>query len=616
MPADPLELAAIEMVRVRLPMRRSRAAAHGTMPAERDVVLVRALGSDGAEGWGECSALEAPTYGDEHTDGAWAVLRDIVVPTALAGGRNRGIGHPMASASVDVAVTDLSLRRQGLTLPGALGRDDAEGLALAWTGVVGMQSSIDDVLAEVDEAVDRGAAAVKLKICPGWDVEPVTAVHDAHPQLRISVDANGSFGREHTEHLVELGRLLAECGGYLEQPLAAEDLSGLTRLASRSRARVALDETVVSATDAGILGSLRDRGLINVKPARLGGVSSTLALAQVVASIKAKRRPQTYLGGMFETGVGRSAALAIGQVSVTLAETDLGPSAVVLRGGRDRSRGARRRRVAPRDLAARSQPGAAARAAGRGGRRPPHARAVSAPVRLEAHASGHWQVERWWGSAAGLHGLDWPEPLSPTVWLMEVDHPTLVLGSTQRPDAVDADALGRAGIDVAVRRSGGGAVLVEPDGSVWIDVLIPRERSAVGRRREPVVRMAGRILEAGAGRPRAGCDRPRRSARLRRVRASGLLRRRRIGRGHRGRREGGGALAAPHPGGGPVAGHLLPKVAARAPRRPRPRPRPPASGGHRGPARPPHRGRPPRPPPLTGDHIQVHGRRRSETLGR
>jgi o-succinylbenzoate synthase len=324
--ADSLEVAAFELVRVRIPLRRSRQAAHGTMPADRDVVLVRAIGSDGVEGWGECSALEAPTYSGEYTEGAWAVLRDDIVPLALAGGRNRRLGHPMASAAVDVAVTDLSLRRRDSTLSAVLGRDDAEAPGLAWTAVVGVQSSIDDMLAEIDEAVGRGAAAVKLKIRPGWDVEPVTAVHDAHPELRVAVDANGSYERTDTDHLIGLSRLVAECGGYLEQPLAAEDLSGLTRLAAHSRARVALDETVVSATDAGILGALRNRGLINVKPARLGGVSSTLALAELVASLRPKRRPETYLGGMFETGVGRSAALAIGRVTVTLPETDLGPS--------------------------------------------------------------------------------------------------------------------------------------------------------------------------------------------------------------------------------------------------------------------------------------------------
>ncbi len=324
---DQAELAALELVRVRVPMRRARQAAHGTMPPERDVVLVRALGADGLEGWGECSALEAPTYTGEYTGAAWAVLRDHVAPLALAGGRNRAIGHPMASAAVDVAVTDLALRRQGTTLGGALGRGDGESPGLAWTAVVGVQPTVDDLLAEVDDARRAGAAAVKLKITREWDLEPVRAVRAAHAALRLAVDANGAYGRDDTDHLVALARLLSDGHGYLEQPLAAGDIAGLHQLAPRLAVPIALDESVVSATDAGVVGAVGARGLINVKPARLGGVSSTLALSTLVAGQSRKRRPQTFLGGLFETGVGRSAALAIGRAVVTRPETDLGPSA-------------------------------------------------------------------------------------------------------------------------------------------------------------------------------------------------------------------------------------------------------------------------------------------------
>jgi len=50
----------------------------------------------------------------------------------------------------------------------------------------------------------------------------------------------------------------------------------------------------------------------------------------------------------------------------------------------------------------------------------------------------------------------------------------LVLGSTQ-PDAVlDRAALTRAGVSVARRRTGGGAVLLGPDDPLWIDVWVPR----------------------------------------------------------------------------------------------------------------------------------------------
>jgi len=57
--------------------------------------------------------------------------------------------------------------------------------------------------------------------------------------------------------------------------------------------------------------------------------------------------------------------------------------------------------------------------------------------------------------------------------LAEVDAAALVLGSTQRDDVVDAEALHLAGLEVVRRRSGGGAVLLVPDEHVWIDVWIP-----------------------------------------------------------------------------------------------------------------------------------------------
>ena len=321
------ELEAIELVRVRVPMRRDRRAAHGAMPGAREVVLVRAIAADGAEGWGECSALESGAYAGEHTQAAWEALRDLVAPAALSAGRNRPIGHPMASAAVDVAVTDLRLRQRGTSLAEALGCDPARVRPLAWTAVVGLHDDVDDVVAEVAEARARGAAAVKLKVQPGWDLEPVGALRAAHPDLHVAVDANGSYGRVDTDVLVELAQLLVGAEGYIEQPLPAEDLPGLVALGERLPVRVALDESIVSATDAGVVGALGARGLVNVKPARLGGVSSTRALAELVAGLRRKRRPETFLGGMYETGVGRWAALTLGALTVTRAETDLGPSA-------------------------------------------------------------------------------------------------------------------------------------------------------------------------------------------------------------------------------------------------------------------------------------------------
>ena len=55
----------------------------------------------------------------------------------------------------------------------------------------------------------------------------------------------------------------------------------------------------------------------------------------------------------------------------------------------------------------------------------------------------------------------------------DVTHPTLVLGSSQKDEAVDWDRAAARNVDVVRRRSGGSAVLVEADSAVWVDLTIP-----------------------------------------------------------------------------------------------------------------------------------------------
>jgi lipoate---protein ligase len=80
------------------------------------------------------------------------------------------------------------------------------------------------------------------------------------------------------------------------------------------------------------------------------------------------------------------------------------------------------------------------------------------------------------GSVAELHALD---PFgadvitAPQVWWCDPTDSALVLGSRQSPDLVDLVAASAAGLNVARRRSGGGAVIVRAHAVVWIDVVVP-----------------------------------------------------------------------------------------------------------------------------------------------
>jgi lipoate-protein ligase A len=89
----------------------------------------------------------------------------------------------------------------------------------------------------------------------------------------------------------------------------------------------------------------------------------------------------------------------------------------------------------------------------------------------------HWEVERESGRAADLHRRSGELASSSqprrSARLMQVTAPAVVLGSAQPQAEVDWAAAGAAGVDVARRRSGGGAVYVSQRAVVWVDIVVP-----------------------------------------------------------------------------------------------------------------------------------------------
>jgi len=86
-----------------------------------------------------------------------------------------------------------------------------------------------------------------------------------------------------------------------------------------------------------------------------------------------------------------------------------------------------------------------------------------------------WEIERFSGTARAFHAQEIDNVSSRTVWLFEPSAIALALGSTQSIDDVDQPTAKRLGVDVVRRHSGGGAVLLEPASTLWIDVLIPSD---------------------------------------------------------------------------------------------------------------------------------------------
>jgi O-succinylbenzoate synthase len=300
----------VELRRIRMPLVAPFRTSFGT-ETWRDVLLLRVVTAE-AEGWGECVAMSGPLYSSEYADAAADVLSRFLIP-ALAACRHLDAnavapalapfkGHRMAKAALEMAVLDAELRAEGRPMARELGavRDRVP------CGVsVGIMSSIGELLDAVGGYLDAGYLRVKLKIEPGWDVEPVRAVRERFGEdVLLQVDANTAYTRADTRHLARLdpfGLLL------IEQPLDEDDVLGHAELAKVIDTPVCLDESITSARAAADAISLGACAIVNVKPGRVGGYLE----ARRVHDVCAAHGVPVWCGGMLETGLGRAANVAL-----------------------------------------------------------------------------------------------------------------------------------------------------------------------------------------------------------------------------------------------------------------------------------------------------------------
>ncbi len=304
-----MKLTGIELRRLRLPLVAPFRTRLG-QTSVRDALLVRIITPDG-EGWGECTAMAQPTYTSEYVDGAHHVLRHHLVPRLLAqpdltaeGGALALAavqGHPMAKCALEMAVLDAELRTTGTSLAHHLGavRDKVEaGVA------VGLAASVPELLDTVGRYLDAGYRRVKLKVQPGWDVEPVEAVRQRFGDVALHVDANGAYRPGDT---AQLRRLDAFALTMLEQPFAADELAAHADLAKELQTPICLDESITSAASAAFAIASGAAAIVNIKAPRVGGYLE----ARRVHDVCARAGIPVWCGGMLETGLGRAANVAL-----------------------------------------------------------------------------------------------------------------------------------------------------------------------------------------------------------------------------------------------------------------------------------------------------------------
>jgi O-succinylbenzoate synthase len=271
----------------------------------RPCILV-AVYSQGLVGWGECVAGDDPGYSYETINTAWHILSDFLIPLNL--GQEFSTpedvtcrydwvrGHPMAKAGLENAVWDVLAQAQGVPLSQLLGgvRERVE------VGVsIGIQPTLAQQVEKVDQFVAQGYGRIKMKIEPGWELKPLTAVRERYPDIKLMADANSAFTLADAPLFREMDALNLL---MIEQPLHHDDIADHAKLQAQLKTPICLDESIHSPLHARWAIEIKAGRIINMKVGRVGGLSNAITIHHMCAEAGIP----VWCGGMLETGVGRA----------------------------------------------------------------------------------------------------------------------------------------------------------------------------------------------------------------------------------------------------------------------------------------------------------------------
>src|SRR5262249_18005261 len=135
--------------------------------------------------------------------------------------------------------------------------------------------------ARVQHAWAQGYRGFKVKIGmePERDLEILRAVRDTAPSAYLWADANQAYDAATAG---TQSRAMEQIGvDGLEQPLAANDWTGLARLARSTSLPIAVDESVFSPGDLIQLVKLEGVDILVLKLSKMGGLARARLCAQI-----------------------------------------------------------------------------------------------------------------------------------------------------------------------------------------------------------------------------------------------------------------------------------------------------------------------------------------------
>jgi len=297
----------ISLIHVVVPMTEAFRISSGEVSAKESIVIQ--IERDGIMAFGEASPMSGGFYSGETPESTWDFLLEYAIPALMERKDFRpgfvleilatGISEPFAWAGLEGALWDLMVQEESRSFTDVLGVDFhpiESGLA------VGICSSIPELLSACRRYMADGYKRLKIKIQPGWDIEPLRIVRETFAGVPLMVDANAAYGEEDFPTFDEIDKM-----GLImvEQPFAKMNWDGLAKLQSRICTPICIDE---SAYDEEAVRQCIDRQacrIVNIKIQRVGGIGR----AKRIHDLCMNRGIPNWVGTMPELGIAAVHAL-------------------------------------------------------------------------------------------------------------------------------------------------------------------------------------------------------------------------------------------------------------------------------------------------------------------
>ena len=291
-----MKLVRFDLHRYSLPLSQTLALKGATL-RRREGLLLKLVGSDGSEGWGESAPL--PGLSEESLDQATEQLRRLA--GSMIGGEVTGdwVGRdgalsreldriapaPSVRFGFELAVWNLYAAASGKTLPELVARPPRTTVPV--NGL--LSGSPNGVLGEARRMREAGYRTVKLKVgvrTVAGDLRLVRELGEVlGDSISLRLDANRAWGYEEAAEFVRAAPRFE----YVEEPLS--DPARLPHLAGEFSVPVALDESLVGM-EPEELGEHRYARAVVLKPTLLGGISRTLRTGRAGTSSRHEARDQ------------------------------------------------------------------------------------------------------------------------------------------------------------------------------------------------------------------------------------------------------------------------------------------------------------------------------------